>query len=220
MTNVQANLAQDLLRIHRAITRGLNVGLEKGAQYEQTGFPNPETRKGYTDYALALTLVLSSHHLGEDEVAFPAIRERLPAAPYEKLAADHHTIDRLLERFKPAVTQAAAGDGAALHQLVDVLRSVNALWAPHIHIEETSFSPQALGAVMGMDEQARLGGLISKHSAEHSDPAYLTLPFVLYNLAPEDRAVLASTMPPMLVQELIPKAWKDLWAPMKPFLLE
>jgi hypothetical protein len=31
---------------------------------------------------------------------------------------------------------------------------------------------------------------------------------------------MAASMPSMVLDELIPKAWKEQWAPMKPFLLE
>ena len=32
--------------------------------------------------------------------------------------------------------------------------------------------------------------------------------------------MLASRMPPEMMEQLVPVAWKDQWAPMKPFLLE
>jgi hemerythrin-like domain-containing protein len=219
MTNQIPSLANDLLRIHRAITRGLSVGLEKGAQYVQDGFPDPATRKGYTDYVQSLAIVLAAHHLAEDEIAFPAISEKLPGVPYGKLATDHQAIDTLVGPLRQAVAQAAAGEDAALPGLVNGLRSIHDLWAPHIHIEETHFTPAALAGVMPVEEQMRLSGAMAQHSQEHATPGFLALPFVLFNLNPEDRAAMTATMPAMLVEELIPKTWKDLWAAMKPFLL-
>jgi hypothetical protein len=58
------------------------------------GFPDASMRQGFFSYVQALTIVLGAHHLGEDEIAFPAFRPKLPAAP-QRLAADHHTIRRL-----------------------------------------------------------------------------------------------------------------------------
>jgi hypothetical protein len=48
----------------------------------------------------------------------------------------------------------------------------------------------------------------------------LVVPFLLYNLPPEERAVFSQGMPPIVIQELVPVAWKEKWSPMKPFLLD
>jgi hypothetical protein len=219
--NNPPNLAQDLLRIHRAITRGLTVGVEKGAEFAEHGFPDPGLRRGFTDYTLSLAVVLRAHHLGEDEIAFPFFRERLPASLYERLAADHHKIEALLNPLRQAIANVAATGGQAdLNRVVDDLRSIGAVWTPHIRLEEGHFSEEALSAVMTMEEQGRLSGMMAKHSQEHATPGYLALPFTLFNLQAEDRAAMSATMPSMVIDELVPKAWKDQWAPMRPFLLE
>jgi hypothetical protein len=46
------------------------------------------------------------------------------------------------------------------------------------------------------------------------------VPFILYNLSAEDRAIMAQQMPPAVSQELVPIVWKEQWAPMVPFLLD
>ena len=74
--------------------------------------------------------------------------------------------------------------------------------------------------MISVDEHIRLAQLFAKLSQEHAQPDYLVVPFILYNLAPEDRAIMAGSMPPVVTQELVPKAWKEKWAPMQPFLLE
>ena len=48
----------------------------------------------------------------------------------------------------------------------------------------------------------------------------MVLPFILYNLSAEDRAIMAQHVPPFVTQELVPGVWKGHWAPMKPFLLD
>jgi len=47
----------------------------------------------------------------------------------------------------------------------------------------------------------------------------LERPLPALQLRAEDRAAFISVMPPELTQQLVPIAWKDAWAPMKPFLL-
>jgi hypothetical protein len=219
--NKPTGLAQDLLRIHRVITRGITVTLARGDEYLRTGFPELGIRTGFTDYAKSLTIVLDAHHLGEDQIAFPALKDKITSAPYERLSRHHQEIVALLEPVSKAIPAIAErGDRASLTALVGELRKIYDIWRPHIQTEETYFSQEALAAVMSPEEQGRISGSMAKHSQEHATPGYLSLPFVLFNLDAEDRAVMAASMPAMVVEELIPKAWKEQWAPMKPFLLE
>jgi hypothetical protein len=215
------NLARDLVRIHRAISRGLSVSEARGAQFTREGFPDARLRRGFFSYVQALTIVLGAHHLGEDEIAFPALRPKLPAAPYERLAADHHAIDTALAEVRGAMSD-MAGDGAksGLSVLVEGIRRVSAVWPPHIQLEEQHFAEGAIGAVMTPDEQAQVSVSMAKHSQEHALPPFLALPFVLFNLAAEDRASMAESLPKVITEQLVPKEWKDQWSPMKPFLLD
>ena len=92
------NLAEDFLRIHRAITRGLFVAVTRGTVFVKDGFTDHSLQQGFALYIQALTAVLSAHHLGEDEVAFPALKLKLPAVPYESLAADHMRIESAVDQ--------------------------------------------------------------------------------------------------------------------------
>jgi len=219
--NSLPNLARDLIRIHRAISRGLSVSATRGAEFMREGFPDAGMRQGFSSYVQALTIVLGAHHVGEDEIAFPALRAKLPAAPYERLAADHHAIDASLAEVRGVMSHMAGDrDRAGLSALVDGLRRVSAVWPPHIQLEEEHFAEGAIGAVMTPAEQAQVSVSMAKHSQEHAVPPYLALPFVLFNLAAEDRASMAESLPKVITEQFIPKEWKDQWSPMKPFLLD
>jgi len=218
--NAAPNLAQDLIRIHKAITRGLTVGAAKGAQFMAEPPSDTSLRRGLADYVQALTFVLGAHHLGEDEVAFPAFKAKLPDAPYARLSQDHKRIEALLGPIRDSAGRSAEGSmEAELKFMADGLKSLMALWTPHIEMEESQFSEKAIGAVMRPDEQAGLSAVLGKHSQEHIGPPFLALPFVLFNLELEDRTAFANTLPKPVVEVLIPHEWKDKWAPMKPFLL-
>lgn len=220
-TNNPPSLASDLVRIHKVITRGLSVGTTKGAEFMQAGFPDTRTRQGFADYALGLEVVLDAHHLAEDEVLFPSLREKLPQAPYDYLSKNHKEIEALLIPVKQAVVDVAGRDvEAGLARLVEGLTEITAVWAPHIRMEESIFSHEALTKVMTLEELASLSRAVGKHSQEHSTPDYLALPFVLFNLNVEDRATMAAALPKEVLEVLLPKEWKDRWAPMKPFLLD
>ena len=95
------------------------------------------------------------------------------------------------------------------------------LWHPHIAIEERDiYDVETIAGVMDLDENVRVGQMLAEIAQQHVEPAYLGVPWLLYNLPPDVRAIVAQTMPPVMTQELIPVVWKDKWAPMKPFLLE
>jgi hypothetical protein len=216
----EPNLAQDLVRIHKVITRGLTVGLSEAERFWRQGFPDDRLRQGFTDYVRALVAVLGAHHMGEDEVAFPVLRVCVPAAPYEDLYAAHREIGALLGPVRKATDKVAAGGGEAdLTALIDYLQRVSSPWHPHYRLEEEHFSEEALAAAMDKAAQASASAAMAKHSQDHASPAYLVLPFVLYNLEAEDRAAMAATLPSTVVEDLIPKVWKGQWAPMEPFLL-
>ena len=221
MAENEPNLAQDLLRIHKVITRGLKVSMAKGREFMEAGFPEPIVFQGYKSYAHSLASVLAAHHQGEDQIAFPAFRISLPNVPYERLAADHHVIESLLAQVNQAeISLSGQLQDSALKALVDRLNEIFAVWEPHIQKEEFHFSKKNVSKAISLEEQGKLSAAMGKDSQARAQPTALVVPFVLYNLEPEDRSVMVSTLPPMVMNELLPKMWKDQWTPMKPFLLE
>jgi hypothetical protein len=219
--SITPNLAEDLIRTHKVITRGLETSLKFGADFAQQGFPDLRTQQGYADYVHSLQSTLDGHHLAEDEVAFPAVKLKLPDAPYERLAADHQQIVVILGEVKQAIPGLVSDNPRpALATVLDALTRITAIWSPHIEKEEFYFAEKPLSAVMSLEEQGRLSAATARYSQEHTGPDYLVVPFFLFNLAGQDRAAIAQVLPPVITQQLIPIVWKDKWAPMKPFLLE
>jgi hypothetical protein len=215
------NLAQDLIRIHKVITRALNVDLTKGIEYLQIGFSSPQAQLGYTRYTHCLSSVLGSHHQGEDLIAFPAFRKVIPSAPYAQLLIDHHAIEVLLAVFPQAIRDLSSdAQHNGLRGILSALQKILVVWEPHIQLEEEYFSKEAFNAVFDMHEQVQISEATSKYSQEHSGPPYWAVPFILFNLDPDDRATMAANFSPAIMDEFILKVWKDQWAPMKPLLLD
>jgi hypothetical protein len=219
--NSLPNLAHDLVRIHKAISRGLSVGTTSGAKFMREGFPDAGLEQGYARYVLSLAIVLGAHHRGEDEILFPALKARLPAAPYSRLANDHQYVETSLGAVRNAIGD-VAGDTAkvGLNVVLEGLTRVSAVWPRHIQLEEEHFTEEAIGAVMTPGEQTQVSVAMAKHTQAHATPPYLALPFVLFNLAAEDRASMAEALPRVVAEQLVSKEWKDQWMPMKPFLLD
>jgi hypothetical protein len=214
------NLAQDLLRIHKVITRGLTVGVTRGKEFLADGFTSEGIQRGFSDYIQSLGSVLAAHHLGEDTVAFPALKERLPSAPYVRLAADHKKIEAALTPVSKSIAEVAgANPVSGLGGVVDGLRKIMAIWPSHIGVEETSFGSNAIARVMTAEEQADISVSMAKHSQAHAGPPFLVLPFVLFNLSGAERTAMSATLPAS-VMELVEKEWKEKWSPMRPFFLD
>ncbi len=215
------NIALDLLRIHSIITRALSVTSEKSQRFAQEGFPDASTKEGFLCYARSFHSVLHGHHLTENELAFPYFREKLPDAPYDILIAQHQDLVHVLDEIKAAIEEVSTDPQAtaSLNRLNQDLRRLADLWHPHIGIEQDHFTVAKLEVLIHREEHIRLGKLFVEHSQKHTGPAYLVVPFLLYNLAPEERVILARNMPFLLTHLIVPVVWKARWASMRPFLL-
>lgn len=220
---MKPNVGADLLRIHRLITRGIEVALDRSEAFAMNGYPDAATREGFICYTRALVGVLHGHHLTEDEIAFPYFRKLLPDAPFDALSEDHRHMEIIIDNIKDLVDTMEAAPSPAADPLAELNRALMALqdlWLPHIATEQIHLSVEAADRLLSDEEQIRLGQQFGQHSAQHSQPDYLVVPFMLYNLEPEDRAVMSALLPPIITQQLIPGPWKDQWAPMRPFLLD
>jgi hemerythrin-like domain-containing protein len=208
------NIGQDLLRIHRVVTRGLAVARENSRTFIESGFPDDTTREGFWKYCQGLEATARGHHHTEDELIFPYLRERLPDADFDTLVAEHEAMEEILAKMQAArEAESLANMDRALAQMVD-------LWQPHINKEETVFSPEIVAEAMSVPEQIELTQKSAALGQEHTQPSPIAIPFLLYNLEGDDRAHFLAVMPPEVTQQLVPVVWKETWAPMTPFLLD
>jgi hypothetical protein len=215
------NIAEDLLCIHAVITRGLNVSIERGRVFAQRGYPDASARKGFIAYVGSLVSVLHAHHLTESDLFFPYFRDKLPDTPFDLLITQHRDLEPVLQEAKAATDEVAAEPrtGAALAQLNDLLGRIAEFWHPHIRIEEDHLSVARVETVIDAKEHETLAKAAMVHSQQHSGPAHLVVPFLLYNLPPEKRTVFSRWMPPLVTWLLLPIVWRSKWASMRPFLL-
>lgn len=215
------NVGIELLRIHSIITRALRVAIEQSQSFAERGYPSVTMREGFIRYVRSLVAVLDAHHKVEDQLAFPYFRDKFPNAPYDLLMAQHQNIVPMLDQLKTTIEEMAAHaqEGPSLNKLFLLLQRIDEIWHPHIRIEEDHFTVGILGSAIPPDEQIRLIKSFMEHSQQHAKPDFLVVPFLLYNLPPEQRSAMANAMPPIVTEQLVPVAWKAEWEPMKPFLL-
>jgi hemerythrin-like domain-containing protein len=214
------HIAASFSQIHNIITRGLNVSLENVQGLSRGGPMDGEKPSGLLNYIRALASVLNGHHLMEDDVAFPYFRDKIPEAPFDVMTEWHQKMVVKLEAARAAVEEIENNDQpeVALKDLENALVWLNNAWRPHIHSETLEFINKADGLV-SVEEQLRLVKLFAEYSQKIAVPAYLTVPFVLYNLPAEERLAFSQGMPEELLQNLVSVVWKEQWNSMKPYLL-
>lgn len=211
-----ANVGEDILRIHRVLTRSLTVSIQFLQQAEQPD----NLHHGFMLYLRALSSLLHAHHLGEDEIGFPFWRTKSPFAPLNNLIRDHLRMMPLLEKIEIWLNSESGWEAPHLRRLQGILEELNAIWLWHIQLEESVMGPEKADALLTPAENQQLARQLATHGQEHAQPDALVLPFILYNLPVEDRAVMAQIFPPLVTRQLVPVEWKPVWEPMKPFLLE
>jgi len=207
------NVGVSLMYIHRAISRGLRVSLENSQAFAEGGFPDKASEAGFWTYVQTFEFVTHGHHLTEDDLFFPYLRDRLAGVDFDALSAEHVAIAAMLGEI------AAAREAGSLPNLHQALARMDGAWDLHRSKEEKAFSPEIAARVMTPPEHIELGQKAAAHSQEHGGPAPLVIPFVLFNLEPGDRASMAAAYPVEILNHLVPVVWKEQWAPMQPFLL-
>ena len=220
-SQAQGYIGFSLTAIHNVITRGLKVSSESARGFAEHGFRDGEEKAGFLNYVRTLVAVLDGHHLTEDDVAFPYLRDKLPETPFDLLMAQHQKMIPVLGEIKSAVERCEKEGQveAGLRDIEAGLIKVDSIWHPHIQIEQEYIIEKA-DAMLPVEEQVRLVKLSGEHAQQHSGPPYLAVPFTLYNMQKEERALFAKGMPAEVTGHLVPVVWKEQWASMAPFLLE
>jgi hypothetical protein len=216
------NAATSLITIHAVVNRGLAVAIKNAATFSENNFKDQTEREGYFNYVRALVILIDSHHLAEEEVAFPWLTERNIDGPYELLEKQHEEILPILAELNALREKCATAEQprTCLAELEHALKTLQTLWDPHIQLEEETLSAEKLADILPSPEHIDLLQKIGEHSQAHSDPGYLVIPFILFNLEPQARIILSKGMPAELIEHMVPVVWKDQWASMKPFLLD
>jgi hemerythrin superfamily protein len=72
------DLGEDYIRLHKVMTRGIEVSLSYIDKYLNDGAVDKLNRDGFLTYVQSFSSVLHGHHLVEDEKIFPYFKDKLP----------------------------------------------------------------------------------------------------------------------------------------------
>lgn len=218
----QVDIGENFILQHKIYTRGLKVSLENVNKYLEEDGLEPSNGDGYLKYLQSLTSLLEGHHLVENQKVFIYFKDKLPGVPYVRLMHEHMEIKDALARINNAIADLKSGDDeiTALKQIKSGLDIIDGLWHTHIQIEESELYSKIVTLNLSAEETNKTMEDFTQFFQEHTEgPPYLNMPFVLYNLSPDDRAIFAQNFPEAVLKQMVPIDWKDKWAPMKPFLL-
>lgn len=208
------------LAIHRLISRGVEISLDRIEPFIQEGFPDQSTQEGYLNYIRTLTVMFDSHHKTEDDIAFPYFRNILADTHFDWLFEDHNLITGFIEELWPIVASLEKGKEVKHHLVLlkEILLKIEDRWSQHLGLEEDEFV-NLIDAKSTDEERSELFEQFSQYNQERLNPHQLTLPFMLYNLAKQDRDVILDTHPDDWFVHINTPEWKYRWQSMSSFFL-
>lgn len=218
----QGDLGTDIIRFHRIITRSLEITIQNVNRFLEMIALKEEKREGFIKYVQSFSTVLYAHHVLENEKIFPYFKDKLPDAPYDQLMAQHKGINVLLTQVNGGINNLKSNveELKSLNLLKTSLEKIDRIWHIHMGTEEEKIFERVGSLNISLEETNRLRAEFSEFFKEHAEPAYLVVPFMLYNLSHEDRAVIAQGFPEKVTKQFVPVDWKDKWISMQPFLLK
>jgi hemerythrin-like domain-containing protein len=218
---MKITVADDLIRIHTVITRAIEISIEQSLYFLEQEKLEDNVKEGFINYVNSLLALFHSHHIVEDEEIFPYFKNKGLKAPYEMMATQHENLLPLLDTFEDSIKQLNLDftNTKKIKTLLENLEQLQTAWIPHYQLEEEYLNNQNISNLINQEEEAKLCHQFGEYAAKHIEQDYLVIPFILYNLSPEQRSLMAEVFPPIVTEKLVPYEWKEKWQSMSPFLL-
>ena len=199
---------RDMIVVHTAMLREFRLAAPAVARVA----PGDARQAAVVDDHLAfLCGLLHHHHTSEDDLLWPALRDRVPAAAQaliEDAESQHAGIDLALDRVHDARTDwRARPDGRNRDVLVAALRGLHVLLVEHLELEERTLLPLAASALTDAEWHA-----IGEQAVEAMPKPALVLAFGMFAYE-GDPAVLrdmlrtAPAVPRLLLPRIAPRVY-------------
>jgi hypothetical protein len=164
------------------------------------------------NYYENILFFLQAHHDGEEEIVFPALRERCPDqhALLDRLDAEHKDAIALMTTAQGSLAVWAAGDGGSNGAVANDLGALRAQLVTHLDREEAEAMPLC-AANLSPEEWGSLSG----HGMAnfHGDKIWLILGLIRERMTEAQRTAMLEHMPPPAVEmwtSFGEQAFKDL----------
>ncbi len=186
----------DMIAVHKALRGALGAGPPRVRDVD----PGDEARRALiADYYDNVLWFLEVHHNGEEQLVFPLLRERSPAATaiVDSMESQHHEVVQLLADAGTSRTAWAGGDTGARDTLAEQLQALHDATVAHLDQEEAQLLPLC-GDYLTMDEWGALPG--HALSQYRGDKVWLVLGLIMEQRTPDEQAQMLSSMPPPVAQ--------------------
>ena len=191
----------DMLAVHGALRDALAAGR---ARVRGVAPNDGERRELICSYYEDILWFLHVHHEGEEELVFPKVRERAPAAAavLDTMQEQHRDVVQLLAASESSLAAWRTGDTAAQEPLADDLQALSEALEPHLVDEETQLLPFC-AQTMTIEEWGALPGhALSQYPG---DKVWLVIGLIMERRTPEEQQEMLEHMPPPVVQ-----MWHDV----------
>jgi len=198
-------LSQGLTRIHAALRRSLETILRISAH------PVPESdRADFVEFCERFTLLLRTHHDGEEEIVFPKLTEAAERSSLPEYTSgvttwreDHEKLLVHLGELEAAC--AHFGKGGPLEPLHRAAAAVRDALFPHLDAEESTLDGPALAKLLQADEILAMGEAASEHGKRVGGPKLLLL--LVHSLTNDEQQAHFSDMPWLVRKVLLKRIW-------------
>lgn len=218
----QPDIGDEYIRLHKVMTRGIKVSLMYINKFLNDGVMEKLNREGFINYVQSFSSVLHGHHMVEDKKIFPYFKDKLPEVPYPRLVSEHEIFKEGLQQINSATDQLTkeTDELESLITLKTGFDRLNEIWGPHIQIENNQLYGRMRDLNMDPEDMLKLEKESKEFFQKNSGPGYMVIPFVLYNLSPEDRDVIGQGFPDEVTDKLLLGDWKEKWISMQPYFLK
>jgi hypothetical protein len=209
------------LTIHKIISRGLKMSIKGIKRFMKHGFPDDQTREGFLDYVETTALMLETHHLTEDDVAFPYFKDSLPDTHFTWLVEDHDLINGFLVDLDRSIESIENQENVKheLQALKETLIKIRKRWNMHKGLEKREFI-NLIDLQTTHPERLKLVDQFFAYNDPLIEPYHLTVPFMLFNLKQKDREQWMKGFSAERLERLESEEWIAEYRGMKPYFLE
>jgi hemerythrin-like domain-containing protein len=180
----------DYAAVHRGIR---SAGYAIATAAETLRADDHDRMDAFVRYWTGHVSEILSHHGVEDTIFFPALRERAPetADVLDRLDAEHHLLDRLMEESREAIEGVVVGDEPT--RAAQLLRRLADVMDDHLDLEDREVVP-LFGRWFSAVEYEELTKAAMKQVGLGKQAAF-TVPYIGFWATEQERTTLLGSAP-------------------------
>ena len=173
-TETLPNVGNDLIRIHKVVTRALEISRKNSQDASLAEADQP----GFALYVRALTILLHGHHARRGRVGLSVLAQTPAGRPIRSTQRATPPDGWFSEKIEGWLGAGLGAWQADLRgELQSTLAGLQTLWLSHISVEEATMGPENSSKLLTPEENGQLSQQMAEHGQAHSQPGELVMPF-------------------------------------------